>query len=251
VVTENGAVGEADSAATRQIATIAAGLYQRGWMPGTAGNISVRRGETAVITGSGLSKGELSDVDMVTVAVADSSPVSHSGRRPSAETTIHTALYRATRCAAVVHVHPPHATAASTGFAAQGVSTVRFAGYELIKGLGGTSAEVIDIPVFPNHPDVPSIGDDIETYLAEHPDTPPMLFIAGHGITAWGSSLAQARDRAECLEALCELITLTGQREIECSNARGRGTHVAVEAASSGPDCSRGCATTSSEEEPT
>ncbi len=41
-----------------------------------------------------------------------------------------------------------------------------------------------------------------------------MLFIAGHGITAWGASLAQARDRAECLEAMCELVTLSGRREI-------------------------------------
>jgi methylthioribose-1-phosphate isomerase len=41
-----------------------------------------------------------------------------------------------------------------------------------------------------------------------------VLFIAGHGITAWGTDLAQARDRVECLEAICELVTLTGRREI-------------------------------------
>ena len=37
----------------------------------------------------------------------------------------------------------------------------------------------------------------------------PVLFIAGHGITAWGADLPQARDRAGCLEAICELVTLT------------------------------------------
>lgn len=61
---------------------------------------------------------------------------------------------------------------------------------------------------------MPQIGVDIEKYLTEHPDAPPVLFIAGHGITAWGATLAQARDRAECLEAMCELTTLTGHREI-------------------------------------
>ncbi|BAW07225.1 bifunctional S-methyl-5-thioribose-1-phosphate isomerase/methylthioribulose 1-phosphate dehydratase [Nocardia seriolae] len=201
-------------AAGAEIADIARGLYASGWMPGTAGNISVRQGDTAVITASGLSKGELTAADMVTVALVDSKPVDGSGRKPSAETTIHTAVYRTRGAVAVVHVHPPHATAASIKTGGSGVTTARFAGYELIKGLGSTRPDVIDIPVFPNHADVPQIGVDIEKYLTEHPDAPPVLFIAGHGITAWGATLAQARDRAECLEAMCELTTLTGHREI-------------------------------------
>jgi methylthioribose-1-phosphate isomerase len=200
-------VVEPETAVGQQIADIARSLYSRGWMPGTAGNISVRTGETAAITGSGLSKGELTADDMVTVTVADSQPVS-GGRRPSAETAIHTAIYRATNADAVVHVHAPHATAHTVG-ASQAVT---FSGYELIKGLGTT--ETISIPVFTNHSDVARIGDDIEQHLIEHPEAPPILFIAGHGITAWGAGLAQARDRVECLEAMCELATLTGRREI-------------------------------------
>ncbi|MFD7846524.1 S-methyl-5-thioribose-1-phosphate isomerase [Nocardia sp. NPDC059764] len=205
--------GSTDTAGA-EIADIARGLYASGWMPGTAGNISVRRGDTAVITASGLSKGELTASDMVTVAVVDSQPVDDSGRKPSAETTIHTAVYRTRGADAVVHVHPPHATAVSIRTGGNGVTTARFAGYELIKGLGSAHPDLIDIPVFPNHADVPRIGADIEKYLTEHPEAPPVLFIAGHGITTWGASLAQARDRAECLEAMCELTTLTGHQEL-------------------------------------
>ncbi|QLY28214.1 S-methyl-5-thioribose-1-phosphate isomerase [Nocardia huaxiensis] len=197
-----------------EIAAIARDLYAKGWMPGTAGNISVRQDDSAVITASGLSKGELTDTDMVTVRVADSTPIDENGKRPSAETTIHTAVYRTRDNAAVVHVHPPHATTVSIDAAGADTQTVRFSGYELIKGLGGIRPDAIDIPIFPNHADVPRIGEDIEKYLTEHPDAPPVLFIAGHGITAWGASLAQARDRAECLEAMCELANLTGHREI-------------------------------------
>jgi methylthioribose-1-phosphate isomerase len=210
IVTENGAVGTnggANTVAVRRIVEIARALYVRGWMAGTAGNISVRAGENAVITGSGLSKGELSADDTVTVKVADSQPVSGK-RRPSAETAIHTAVYRATNADAVVHVHPPHATAQSIGAS----QALQFSGYELIKGLGAT--ENISIPIFANHSDVSRIGADIEHYLAEHPDAPPVLFIAGHGVTAWGADLAQARDRVECLEAMSELATLTGRRQI-------------------------------------
>lgn len=206
VVTENGAI-KTDSPVAQQIADIARSLYARGWMPGTAGNISVRSGDTAAITGSGLSKGELTADDMVTVTVADSRPVS-GVRRPSAETAIHTAVYRATDADAVVHVHAPQATAQTIG--ASGPLT--FTGYELIKGLGTT--DTITIPVFANHADVERIGADIEQHLTEHPEAPPVLFIAGHGITGWGADLAQARDRVECLEAMCELATLSGRREI-------------------------------------
>jgi methylthioribose-1-phosphate isomerase len=207
VVTENGPIGEANTAVGQQIADIARSLYARGWMPGTAGNISVRTGQTAAITGSGLSKGELTAADMVTVAVADSQSVSGS-RRPSAETAIHTAIYRATDADAVVHVHAPHATAQTVGAS----TALTFTGYELIKGLG--TSGTISIPVFTNHVDVAAIGEDIEQHLKRHPEAPPVLFIAGHGITAWGADLAQARDRIECLEAMCELATLTGRREI-------------------------------------
>ena len=210
VVSEHGVVGppaKANALVEQQIADIARSLYARGWMPGTAGNISVRAAANAVITGSGLSKGELTADDMVTVTVADSRPVSGT-RRPSAETAIHTAIYRATNAGAVVHVHSPHATGQSVGAS----SALHFSGFELIKGLGAT--ETIDVPVFTNHSDVSQIGADIELYLAEHPDAPPVLFIAGHGITGWGAELAQARDRVECLEAMCELATLTGRRDL-------------------------------------
>src|ERR1700722_15885377 len=59
VVSEHGVVGppaKANALVEQQIADIARSLYARGWMPGTAGNISVRAAANAVITGSGLSK---------------------------------------------------------------------------------------------------------------------------------------------------------------------------------------------------
>ncbi|MFE7743651.1 S-methyl-5-thioribose-1-phosphate isomerase [Nocardia sp. NPDC057455] len=228
VVTENGVVHRGDPAPGSMIASatpepasdqahgaaiadIARELYRRGWMPGTAGNISVRTGATAVVTGSGLSKGELTERDMVAVRVADSVPVADHGRKPSAETTIHTAVYRTRPARAVIHIHPPFATALATRSAVPGaLGMLRITDYELIKGLGSGDPAVADIPVFPNWPEVPRIGADIERYLLDHPDALPVLIIAGHGITSWGADLAQARDRAECLEALCELVSRTG-----------------------------------------
>ncbi|UGT57299.1 S-methyl-5-thioribose-1-phosphate isomerase [Nocardia asteroides] len=216
VVTENGVVyrnSDGFAEQGREIAAIARQLYERGWMPGTAGNISVRLGEDALITASGLSKGELREDDTVRVTVADTTPLPGQHRKPSAETSIHTAVYRTRQAGAVVHVHSPFATALATTAAEPGdaVTPLRISGYELLKGFGLADPSAVTIPVFPNWPQVPAIGADIERYLRENPTAPPILFIAGHGITTWGDTLAQARDRAECLEALCELITRTGR----------------------------------------
>lgn len=220
VVTENGVVyGDSDAygAPGREIAAIARGLYARGWMPGTAGNISVRIGADALVTGSGLSKGELTEHDMVRVAIADSAARPGQGRKPSAETTIHTAVYRTTDAGAVVHVHSPFATALATTHAPgiEDVTTVRIANLELLKGFGLADPSSAEIPVFPNWPEVARIGADIETYLRENPSAPPILFITGHGITTWGDDLSQARDRAECLEALSELFTRVAPQPLE------------------------------------
>lgn len=222
----------------RAIAAIARQLYERGWMPGTAGNISVRIAPTTtepghdatssladldgpgtwpelLITASGLSKGELNASDTVLVAVADTSPRPGQHRKPSAETAIHTAVYRTRPAGAVVHVHSPFATALATTSARPGdtVTPVRISGFELLKGFGLADPSTAAIPVFANWPQVARIGADIENYLRETPTAPPILFITGHGITTWGDTLAQARDRAECLEALCELIARTGRTD--------------------------------------
>ncbi|MGM7645899.1 S-methyl-5-thioribose-1-phosphate isomerase [Nocardia sp. JW2] len=226
VVTENGVVyrnadtfdgnGRAASSASdmagRALAAVARQLYERGWMPGTAGNISVRSGsDDALITASGLSKGELTERDAVRVRVADTTVYPGQDRKPSAETSIHTAVYRTRDAGAVVHVHSPFATALAT--TARPGDTVRVSGYELIKGFGLDDPSTVYVPVFANWPDVARIGADIEYYLRENPGAAPILFITGHGITAWGDTLAQARDRAECLEALCELIARTGRTD--------------------------------------
>ncbi|MEV4155779.1 S-methyl-5-thioribose-1-phosphate isomerase [Nocardia salmonicida] len=237
VVTENGVVyrnsetydehGHANAATVentdrplaergRAIAATARQLYERGWMPGTAGNISVRiEPADALITASGLSKGELGEGDTVLVAIADTTARPGQNRKPSAETSIHTAVYRTRPAGAVVHVHSPFATALATTSARPGgaVTPLRISGFELLKGFGLADPSTVVIPVFPNWPEVARIGADIDTYLRENPDAPPILFITGHGITTWGDTLAQARDRAECLEALCELIARTGRTD--------------------------------------
>jgi methylthioribose-1-phosphate isomerase/methylthioribulose-1-phosphate dehydratase len=191
-----------------ELAETAAGLYARGWLEGTAGNLSVRlSGESALITASGVRKGKISAADVVEVGIADSRPLREGAPRPSAETTIHTALYRLSPGShAVVHAHPPYATAIAILAARRGADTVTFADFEIIKGLGLTDPSKVVVPVFENHAHVPGIADDVTERLTA--DAPPVMLIGNHGATTWGPTLDIARNRMECLEALCRLTLL-------------------------------------------
>jgi S-methyl-5-thioribose-1-phosphate isomerase/methylthioribulose-1-phosphate dehydratase len=188
-----------------QLAEVARGLYQRGWLDGTAGNLSVRLGEQALITASGRSKGELTAADVVLVEAETGERI--SGPKPSAETSIHAAIYRAfPDCGAVVHAHPPYATAVAAKAMAAGQDTVRFTDFEIIKGFGVADPSELAVPVFTNWSDVTRIADEVGKRLD---GSVPVLLIGHHGVTAWGPTLEIARNRVECIEALCRLHLLT------------------------------------------
>ncbi|MFV2088191.1 methylthioribulose 1-phosphate dehydratase [Micromonospora sp. LOL_021] len=209
-IAEIGAVApRADAAAALSVASRE--LHGLGWMPGTAGNVSVRFGpDSVLITGSGLGKGRITAADTVLVAVDTGVPVRPNSVRPSAETSIHLAIYHAfPEAGAVVHAHPPYATALASRTARACGTSVRFTELELIKGMIGAHHDRLDIPLFANWPEVPRIAADVTDHFTRRTaDHPPGLLIAHHGATTWGTDLAQAMDRIECLEALCQLVLL-------------------------------------------
>lgn len=195
--------------AAATLAETAAALYARGWLEGTAGNLSIRLpgGETALITASGVSKGSITTADMVEVRIDNARPVHDGAPRPSAETTIHTALYQlSAESHAVVHAHPPYATATAILAARRGDDTVTFTDLEIIKGLGLADPSQVVVPVFDNHAHVPLIADAVGDRITA--DAPPVMLIGNHGATTWGPTLDIARNRMECLEAMCQLMWL-------------------------------------------
>ncbi|MER5558841.1 S-methyl-5-thioribose-1-phosphate isomerase [Streptomyces sp. NPDC002506] len=197
-----------------QLAVMSAALYERGWMPGTAGNLSVRipgPDGTALITPSGRDKGDLSCTDMVEVAAATGAAVRPGSPRPSAETAIHAAVYRHTPARAVIHVHSPYATTvASLQGRDADIPPVLLERFELIKGLGRAEPDGVLVPVFANWPEVPRIADEVAAHLRRESEAVCGLLIVDHGITVWGEDLAQAKNRLECFEAMFQLLLLAG-----------------------------------------
>jgi methylthioribulose-1-phosphate dehydratase len=207
--------------AARSLAEVSRRLYLRGWMEGTAGNVSVRlpgSANLALITASGRSKGDLTPSDVVAVDIGTGAAVDPDAPRASAETAIHTALLHIFGdCGAVAHAHPPYATIVSTAAAAAGGQPgfVVFRDFELIKGLGVPDPTEVAVPVFRNWPDVTRIAHDVRHHYSERGrGGPSVLLIEHHGATAWGPTLESARNALECLEALCHLRYLSAMAAI-------------------------------------
>ena len=180
-------------------------LARAGWTPATSSNFSERLDEHhAAITVSGRDKGRLTPEDIMVVDF-DGRPVA-TDLRPSAETLLHTRLYRRfPEVGCVLHTHSPVQTIASRLYAAQG--RVHLQGYELLKALHGntTHETAIDLPVFPNTQDMTVLAAQVDALL----DRQPMwgYLIDGHGLYAWGRDMAEARRHLEAFEFLlhCEL----------------------------------------------
>lgn len=180
-------------------------LARAGWTPATSSNFSERLNDRhAAITVSGRDKGRLTPDDIMVVDF-DGRPVA-TALRPSAETLLHTRLYRRfAEVGCVLHTHSPVQTIASRLYAAQG--HVRLQGYELLKALHGNTTHdtALDLPVFPNTQDMTVLAAQVDALL----DKQPMwgYLIDGHGLYAWGRDMAEARRHLEAFEFLlhCEL----------------------------------------------
>ena len=180
-------------------------LSQRGWTPATSSNFSRRLDDRhAAITVSGRDKGRLVEDDIMVVDFEGRAV--GSDHRPSAETLLHTQLYRRSPdIGCVLHTHSKVQTVASRLFAGDGA--VRLEGYELLKAFHGndTHEAAIDVPVLPNTQDMPALAAQVEALL----DTQCLwgYLIDGHGIYAWGRDMAEARRHLEAFEFLlgCEL----------------------------------------------
>ena len=170
----------------------------RGWVPATSGNFSARLDEDRIaITVSGTHKGHLNAGDIMLV---DEDGESLDGKRPSAETLLHTWLYQwRPDIRAVLHTHSMRSTVLSR--IADG--EILLDGLEVLKAFEGvdTHETEIVIPVFPNDQDIACLAEQVGEYLLQHPDVPGYL-IAGHGLYTWGNSISSALRHLEAFEFL-------------------------------------------------
>jgi methylthioribulose-1-phosphate dehydratase len=178
-------------------------IDSKGWVPATSGNFSARLPDgTIAITVSGKHKGQLQLDDIMLI---DADANSLDGKKPSAETVLHTSLYKwFPDIQSVLHPHSLNATLISRMFK----SEVVLENYELLKALPDitTHESRVVVPIFANDQNIPRLAEQVEHYLDEH-SVCYAYIIAGHGLYTWGSSVQETLRHLEALDFLfhCEL----------------------------------------------
>lgn len=184
-------------------------LYGRGWSPATSSNYSARlSADEALLTVSGKHKGQLGPDDVLATDMDGNSL--EPGKKPSAETLLHTQLYRwKPEIGAVLHTHSVNATVLSRLTLAD---SLVFVDYELQKAFSGitTHESQVLVPIFDNDQDIARLAAKVQPWLDQHPDCVGYL-IRGHGLYTWGPRMSDALRQVEAFEFLfeCELKTLS------------------------------------------
>jgi len=183
-----------ESAARHAICEIGRRLYARGFASGNGGNISCRIATDRVLcTPSGISKGFIEPDDL---CVVDLDGHQVAGDRPSTtEIHMHLNVFRARpELRAVVHCHPPYATA----FAVTG---------EPIPGgvLPEVEYHLGHVPTVACH--VPGSRGLADTVLAVVHQA-DVVVLANHGTISWDKTVEHAYWKTEILDAYCQVLIL-------------------------------------------
>ena len=203
------------AAAARVIAATGRELAALGWTPATSSNFSMRLdAQHVAVTISGRDKGRLSGEDVMVVDLQGRAVATDA--RPSAETELHTQIYRRfPEANAVLHTHSRAQTVASRLFAASGL--IRFEGWELQKAISGytTHESALDVPVFQNAQDMSVLVREVDAWLDSGKPLSGYL-IDGHGIYTWGHDMQETRRHLEAFEFLlaCELDLMSFRAEL-------------------------------------
>jgi len=172
-------------------------LYAKGFSSANDGNITMRVGDGQFLcTPTMQSKGYLQPSDIVLID-SDGKLVAGTKQR-SSEALLHLEAYRhRTDIHAVVHCHPPHATA----YAITNQSLPRWVLAEVEIFLG-------NIPIAPyNAPGTKEFAETIIPFVTDS----NAIILAHHGTLTLGKDLEQAFWWTEVLDSYCRILILASQ----------------------------------------
>ena len=177
-----------------RVAATSRELHARGWVANHDGNLTVRDGARFLATPTATSKRVIGDRDLLELDPAGK--VVGPGK-VFGELGLHLAVYqRRPDVGAVIHAHPPHATAVAC--ARGGVS-------DHVIGRPFIAEAVVSLgPIIPRLPFAPP-GEPAVAALAPWCEEVDAVLLGGHGVMAWGADLEQAFLRLELVEHLARI----------------------------------------------
>jgi L-fuculose-phosphate aldolase len=184
-------------AAKAEIVGVGRKLWQRQYVDGNGGNISCRLSDDTVLcTPTLISKADLQPEDLCLVDLEGNQLV---GDRPrTSEILLHLEIYKAVAEAkAVVHCHPPHATAyAITG---RVPPTCVIPEYEVF--IGSVALSPYETP------GTRPFAETVLPYVRQH----NTVLLANHGIVCWADTVTHAEWYAEVVDTYCWTLMLAAQ----------------------------------------
>ncbi len=172
-------------------------VWQKGWGAANDGNLTVKLGENRFLaTPSGVSKGFMKP-EMMTVVDAEGTVLEGAaGCRVTSELKVHLSCYRLRPdIGAVIHAHPPIATA----YAVAGIPLDGRYMPETAYALGAVPIAEYAAP------GSDKLAQSVEPFLQEH----DALLLANHGAVSVGKDLTGAYYTMETLEFLAQLTLHT------------------------------------------
>ncbi|CAL9576358.1 class II aldolase/adducin family protein [Streptomyces sp. enrichment culture] len=181
-------LGEGVAEAWAELVDTARRTVADGLVVGTSGNVSVRVGDTVLVTPSGVPYDRLTPADVTGVDL--------TGRQvlgalvPTSELPLHLGVYRTTDARAVVHTHAVHATAVST--LVDELPAIHY----MTAALGGP----VRVARYATY-GTPELAENTLRAL----DGRTGCLMRNHGTLTHGAGLAQAYDRTAQLEWMCRV----------------------------------------------
>lgn len=166
-------------------------LYRLGFVPGTSGNLSVRLDQdTLLATPTGVNKMLLRSADPVIVDLGGRQLA--GTRRVTSEIGMHLAIYQnRPDVEAVVHAHPPMATA----FACAGRALDQMICQEAVMTLGAVPLARYATT------GTSEVAESLEPFIPYH----DAILMANHGAVTYGPNLFDAFNKMETLEHVAQI----------------------------------------------
>ena len=165
-------------------------LYERGLVTAAGGNVSMRCGDTVVITASGVSLRDVAEENLILCRLDGSLIFCPEGLRPSKETVFHLKIYKIREDVdSVIHVHPAYSVGYSICDRKIPVLTA------------SAQMKVIDVPMIPfANPGTQELADYVEQVVREAPQKIHAAVLKAHGIIVYEKGMSQCFDTAELVE---------------------------------------------------
>jgi L-fuculose-phosphate aldolase len=180
-----------------EIIVVGRKLWERQYVDGNGGNISVRLGEKFLLcTPTMMSKRDMVPAD-ICLSDLDGNILAGDRMRTS-EVLLHLAIYKANpRARAVVHCHPPHATAFAMTGSLPPIGLIS----EYETSIGPAAIAPYETP------GTQAFAETVLPFVEEH----NTILLSNHGIVCWSDTVTHAEWLVETFENYCKTYLIAQQ----------------------------------------